>query len=927
MSSSSSFTGRSRGRSTRRSVLFVDRAARWIIAVGGIGTILAVLAVALFLVWVVLPLFLPAQVEEPTRRTLSEAELLGVGVDEYRLLSWRLRASGDLDLIRLDDGSVLESRRLAEQGALRSAAISPTEDQAALGLQDGTIRLVEIGFATEIRNFGALPEDVAKAIRAGEAGSIVAHEGGVAQRTPQGQARLQRLAVKEGQEARLGGPVLELTLATRSSGLVLAAVVGPRPILESEESEVDEDQSGQVVDLTEVGTESSLEVKVADVVSEPRPPWTLVVLPTREKSDFLTGRKTRELLDPIVLPTLGEREEPPSIVRLGSAGNELWLGWRDGWIQRIEIRDLSAPRIAESGSLIPDGELTAFDFVLGNTTLVWGSSTGDVSAGFLARTEELTVPDAPGLVDRDLHPDATTRLVVTKVLAEGRGTPVLSFGQSIRSRLMLVGYGNGEVDLYNVTNAALLKRATIADGEPIRQLVFAPKEDGLLAFTETGYASSALDPRYPEASLEALFLPVWYEGYPGPDHVWQSSSGSDDFEMKLGLMPLIFGTIKATVYSMLIGAPLALLAAIFTSEFLDPRTRGIVKPSIELMASLPSVVLGFLAALVFAPVVEKVVPTTLALFATLPFVFLAGAAAWQLLPGSVAIRLENRRFLFVCATLPMGFLLATWIGPLMERVFFAGDLRAWLAWDGGADTPQFASATGGWMFLFLPLSALAVALTQSKWVSPWMRGRSADWSRREFAIADALRLFGLAVSTLVLAWVLSAVFSALGFDPRGSYIDTYGQRNALIVGFAMGFAVIPIIYTISEDALSTVPEHLRSASLGAGATRWQTAVRIVLPTAMSGLFSALMIGLGRAVGETMIVLMAAGNTPVMDWNVFSGFRTLSANIAVELPEAVRNSTHYRTLFLAALALFVMTFVLNTVAEVVRLRFRKRAYQL
>ena len=182
-------------------------------------------------------------------------------------------------------------------------------------------------------------------------------------------------------------------------------------------------------------------------------------------------------------------------------------------------------------------------------------------------------------------------------------------------------------------------------------------------------------------------------------------------------------------------------------------------------------------------------------------------------------------------------------------------------------------------------------------------------------------------SALALACVLAYLFGALGFDPRGGYVDTYVQRNALVVGFVMGFAIIPIIYTISEDALSTVPAHLRSASLGAGATTWQTAVRIVIPTAMSGLFSALMIGLGRAVGETMIVLMAAGNTPVMELNMFEGFRTLSANIAVELPEAVSGSTHYRTLFLAALVLFVMTFAVNTVAEVIRQRFRKRAYQL
>jgi phosphate transport system permease protein len=143
----------------------------------------------------------------------------------------------------------------------------------------------------------------------------------------------------------------------------------------------------------------------------------------------------------------------------------------------------------------------------------------------------------------------------------------------------------------------------------------------------------------------------------------------------------------------------------------------------------------------------------------------------------------------------------------------------------------------------------------------------------------------------------------------------------------MGFAIIPIIYTIAEDALTAVPEHLRSASLGCGATPWQTAVRVVIPTAMSGLFSAVMVGLGRAVGETMIVLMAAGNTPVLEMNPFNGFRTLSANIAVELPEAVRNSTHYRTLFLTALVLFAMTFVLNTAAEVIRQRFRKRAFQL
>jgi phosphate transport system permease protein len=97
----------------------------------------------------------------------------------------------------------------------------------------------------------------------------------------------------------------------------------------------------------------------------------------------------------------------------------------------------------------------------------------------------------------------------------------------------------------------------------------------------------------------------------------------------------------------------------------------------------------------------------------------------------------------------------------------------------------------------------------------------------------------------------------------------------------------------------------------------------VLPTASPGIFSALMIGLGRAVGETMIVLMAAGNTPIMDFNIFEGLRTLSANIAVEMPESETGSSHFRLLFLSGLVLFVFTFALNSTAEMVRQHLRAK----
>jgi phosphate transport system permease protein len=171
------------------------------------------------------------------------------------------------------------------------------------------------------------------------------------------------------------------------------------------------------------------------------------------------------------------------------------------------------------------------------------------------------------------------------------------------------------------------------------------------------------------------------------------------------------------------------------------------------------------------------------------------------------------------------------------------------------------------------------------------------------------------------------MLSQAGFDLRGSLLGPYVKLNALMVGLVMGFAIIPIIYTVSEDALSSVPNSLRSASLGAGATPWQTAVRIVLPVATSGIFSACMIGFGRAAGETMIVLMLSGRTTIIDLNIFNGMSALSANIATEMPEAPEGSSHYRVLFMSTMVLFAMTFIVNTAAEVVRLRFRKRAYQL
>jgi phosphate transport system permease protein len=414
---------------------------------------------------------------------------------------------------------------------------------------------------------------------------------------------------------------------------------------------------------------------------------------------------------------------------------------------------------------------------------------------------------------------------------------------------------------------------------------------------------------------------VWYEGYPEPTYTWQSSAMSEDYEPKFSLVPLIFGTIKAAFYSLLFAIPIAILGAIYTSEFVNLKVRAIVKPTMEMMASLPSVVLGFVAALVMAPVVETWIAAVLLVFLVVPTALMAAAYLWQMIPLRIALRIQGTSKFFATLLVVVSAIYgAIKLGDWFEGAFFMGDFKAWVNGDVGGPEPML-------FLLALPLCFLGVSIIVSR-----VYGRSMGLLLRKISQFRAgLLEIGRWIGTLAVAGLCSLaiakVLALLGMDVRGTFVDTYVQRNTLIVGFAMGFAVIPIIYTIAEDALNAVPEHLRAASLGCGATPWQTAIYVVLPTAISGVFSAIMIGMGRAVGETMIVVMSAGNTPIIDMNIFNGLRALSATIAVELPEAVKDGTLYRILFLSGLVLFAMTFVINTVAEIIRLRFRKRAMQL
>lgn len=225
------------------------------------------------------------------------------------------------------------------------------------------------------------------------------------------------------------------------------------------------------------------------------------------------------------------------------------------------------------------------------------------------------------------------------------------------------------------------------------------------------------------------------------------------------------------------------------------------------------------------------------------------------------------------------------------------------------------------MLVMLPMGMLLAALLWH--LLPDTLKQSVPEGSQAVLLIPVVILIGW--MALTLSPVVENAF--FGGDTRSWLTNVMGikfdQRNSLVVGIAMGFAVIPTIFSIAEDAVFSVPKHLTQGSLALGATPWQTLSRVVILTASPGIFSAVMMGLGRAVGETMIVLMATGNTPIMDFSMFQGLRTLAANIAVEMPESEVGSSHYRVLFLAAFVLFVFTFFFNTLAEFVRQRLREK----
>ena len=536
-------------------------------------------------------------------------------------------------------------------------------------------------------------------------------------------------------------------------------------------------------------------------------------------SESLFGDLEEELFSETVeLPDRGDI----LATALNSRGTALYIGTDRGALLRLGLEEPGASRMLDDLTAFADGRaITALEMFFGDYSLAVGDASGQVTAWFPVRP----VANTAGKILTRIHDLSHHAAAVTDLQ------------QSLRDKSMLSLGGDGVLHLDHMTSERHL--LTLGNHRPIIDYAFSTRGDGLIALTaEKRAVIWRLDNPHPEVSWGTLFGKVWYEGYDEPAYVWQSSSASDDFEPKLSLTPLIFGTLKGTFYAMLFAVPLALFGAIYTSQFCRPKLRESIKPAVEIMAAIPTVIIGFLAALWLAPIIEASLGALFMSLIMIPAGLMIAIIIWQTLRRNESLRRLERgyEFLAIAPIMVLTIAAAATLGPLFENLLFGGNLKQWL-------------------------------------------------------------------------------FIEMG--------TRYDPRNCIIIAFGMGFAVIPIIFTIAEDSLSNVPPALKAASLACGASRWQTVWRVILPSASPGIFAGTMIGFGRAVGETMIVLMATGNTPIMDLSIFNGMRPLSSNIAVEIPEAPHGGTLYRTLFLSAVILFVMTFIVNTVAEVIRQRLRKK----
>lgn len=482
---------------------------------------------------------------------------------------------------------------------------------------------------------------------------------------------------------------------------------------------------------------------------------------------------------------------------------------REGCIQRLSLTDRTV-------------ELTALVWLAGQRSIISGDSSGQLKQWFF-------VPDQRGQL----------RLSWIKPFQQRQAAIVHIVPERGRSGFATVDAGGG-LSLFYATLSKPLWQGRTGLHDVTGRWQFQSGNNALFFIQHDQQMQWVIDNRHPEISWRTLWQQIRYEGWTQPEYIWQTATAGTAVQGKYSLVPLTLGTLKAAFYAMLVAIPLAVLAAVYTSCFLAEPLRTRLSQGIESLALFPTVIIGFLAAIWLAPLLEQQLLALGLFLASLPLLVLGLARLWPKLPAW-------------CQKLPG----SGWELPLLIILLV---LLAFLSFILG-DVLQEKVFDGSFRF--------------------WLNQQGID----------------------------------------------YQQRNALLIGLAMGLAVMPIVYSVCYDAMMQVPRSLTLGASALGATPWQIIRRVVLPLSFPGIIAATMLGLSRAIGETMILLMATGNTPITNFNLFEGLRSLTATLIIELPEAAVDSSHYRVLFLVAILLFIFTFTANTLADLLRQRLRRNYQRL
>lgn len=769
--------------SSNRSRGVKNSLAKWLITLGGISVLFTLVLIFLYLLYVVKPIFESAQIEPKVSINLdlkANDKVLSTGVDELQEVAYEVTAAGNIDFYHLKASAPEADNQFAVGDNALSMSLFASDDfnQEKVVNVVNSLSANKLLHTTKGKTLLIQPSFYAKYVN--DTREIIPQVN-----YPLGQDSL----MIDEQQAQLS----QLAFAMDDEKVVFIAFTEDKRLIKTSFIAEDDFSSSSDGDDVEYETIFQQIEFIDDAVDE------IKVTPDLSLA-FIRSAST------VYVYSLNDDEE-------------------------VSLKATITPTLDNKNTY-----LTSMALLSGSSSVLLGDSSGRVSQWFEVAMET-------GRQFKQIRSFNTNNSETDHDKSKQASNAITAIYTEQYRKSFYTMTESGMVNVFYTTSSAHLWHGKLASAQP-EAFAIAPRANGLIIIgndpldtSKKNLQAFSVHNEHPEVTWQALWQEVWYEGYPEPDYIWQSTSGSDDFEGKFSLVPISFGTIKAALYAMLFAVPIALTAAIYTAYFMTPGMRKKVKPTIEMMEALPTVILGFLAGLWLAPLMEEYLPAIFLLFIFLPLSTLITAFAWHNLPNHWKDKLpETLAPLLLIPVMILAIYAAFSLSGVLELAFFNGDMRQYLTNDLG-----------------------------------------------------------------------------INFD----------QRNALVVGIAMGFAVIPTIFSMAEDAIFSVPGHLTSGSLALGATQWQTLIKVVLLTASPGIFSAVMMGLGRAVGETMIVLMATGNTPILDWSIFQGMRTLAANIAVEMPESEVGSSHYRILFLAAFVLFIFTFIFNTAAEFVRQRLREK----